>query len=57
MLQIHCCNGKVNMVNFNAKVNLERLQIIMLSKMDSLKLFLSHYTESTDFKQKEEALM
>ena len=45
------------MVNFNAKVNLERLQIIMLSKMDSLKLFLSHYTESTDFKQKEEALM
>ena len=35
----------------------ERLQIIVLSKTDSLKLFLSHYTESADFKEKEEAIM
>ena len=39
------------------KVNLERLQIIALSKKDSSKLFLSHYRELADFKQKEEAIM
>ena len=37
------------------KVNLERLQIIALSKKDSLKLFLSHYVRSADGKEKEEA--
>ena len=36
---------------------MERLQNIVLSKMGSLKSFLSDYTESADFKQKEEAIM
>ena len=45
------------MINFNAKVNMERLQIIVLSKKDSLKLFLNHLRTSVDGKEKEEALM
>ena len=60
MLQSHCCNGKVNLINLNTKRKhgvLERLQNIVLSKMDSLTLFLSDYTESAYFKQKEEAIM
>ena len=36
---------------------MERLQNIVLSKMDSLTLFLSHYRELADFKQIEEALI